>query len=196
MSTATADFAMDFEDNQQAEADKRLLVRFSVVPTHCEYESIQQGRPIYKDEEVIEIMMPGSKNTVSNLVDDGYRRRFARQYAQFKSGQAAVEIGTPLSALVWMTPSQILELNALNCRTVEQLAGMPDQQSQAFMGHHAMKQRAQAYLEFAKDAAPMLKLQAELEKRDDQIATMQKQIEALAAAAEKKARVPEVPAKA
>jgi len=197
MSTDIADFAMDFEDNQQTEADKRLLVRFSIVPTHCEYESIQQGRPIYKDEEVIEIMVPGSKDSVASLVNDSYRQRFAKQYTNFKAGREAAESGTPLSALVWLTPSQIMELNSLNCRTVEQLAGMSDQLSQKFMGHHAMKQRAQAYLEFAKDAAPMLKLQAELEKRDDQIATMQKQIEALAEAAEKtEARVPKVPAKA
>ena len=130
---------------------------------------------------------------MASLVNDSYRRRFAKQYANFKAGREAAESGTPLSALVWLTPSQIMELNSLNCRTVEQLAGMSDQLSQKFMGHHAMKQRAQAYLEFAKDAAPMLKLQAELEKRDDQIATMQKQIEALAE--KSKAKVPEVPAK-
>lgn len=197
MSTPIADFEMNFEDSQQAEADKRLFVRFSIVPMHCESESIEQGRPIFKDEEVVEVMVPGSKDSVSNLVTDYYRQRFARQYSAFKAGLSSVETGTPLSALVWLTPSQIMELNALNCRTVEQLAGMPDQLSQKFMGHHAMKQRAQAYLELAKDAAPMLKLQAELEKRDNLIETMQKQIEQLVAATEKtKAKVPEVPAKA
>lgn len=181
----TADFDMNFEDSQQDEADKRLLVRFSIVSTPCEYESIQQGRPIFKDEEVIEIMVPGSRNTITNLADDNYKRRFAKQYAHFKAKGELKESGTPLSALVWLSPAQIMELNALNCYTVEQLAGMPDQLSQKFMGHHSMKQRAQKFLDLAKEAAPLLKLQAELEVRDDTIANMQKQLDILVAAVDK-----------
>ena len=181
----TADFEMNFEDAQQDEADRKLMVKFSVIPTHCEFESVQAGRPIYRDEEIIEIMIPGSKNTIANLVDDNYRRRFAKQYAHFKAGREIKEQGTPLSALVWLTPAQIMELNAVNCYTVEQLAAMSDQLSQKFMGHHSMKQRAQKYLDLAKEAAPMLKLQQELENRDDTIANLQRQIDVLAAAAEK-----------
>lgn len=186
----TADFEMNFEDGQQDEADKRLLVKFSIVPAHCEFESIQQGRPVFRDEEVISIMTPGSRDTVTSLVDDNYKRRFAKQYAHFKAGRELKESGTPLSALVWLSPAQVMELNAVNCHTVEQLAGMSDQDSQKFMGHHAIKQRAQKYLDLAKEAAPMLKLQQELETRDDIIANMKKQLDVLSAA------VAKVPAKA
>lgn len=192
MSTPTADFQMDFEDSQQAEADKKLLVKFSIQPTHCEFASIEAGRPIYRDEEVVEIMFPGSRTVSAAIVTDEHKRRFPRQYAAFKQGIEQKADGTPLSVLVWLTPSQIMEFAALNCTTVEQLAAMPDQLAQRFMGAHSMKQRAQAYLDAAKDAAPMLKLQAELEKRDDIIANMQKQLDELVAAraAESKAKVP------
>jgi hypothetical protein len=190
---STLDFDMNFEDGQQDEADKRLMIKFAVVPTYCEYESIQQGRPVYKDEEVIHIMVPGSRDVTANLVDDNYRRRFAKQYERFKKGAAELQNGTPLSVLVWLTPAQIAELNAVNCHTVEQLAGMPDNLAQKFMGAQALKQRAQGYLDTAKDQAPMLKLQAELEKRDETIAQMQAQ---LAQLIEAQKAPPKVPVKA
>ena len=156
-------------------------MKFSIQPTHCEFASIEAGRPIFRDEEIIEIMFPGSRTVAAEMVNETHRQRFPKQYAAFKAGRAQKADGTPLSVLVWLTPSQIMEFNALNCTTVEQLANMPDSQIQKFMGAHSMKQRAQAYLTAAKDAAPLLMLQAELEKRDDQIATMQKQLAELSA---------------
>jgi hypothetical protein len=178
---STLDFDMNFEDGQQDEADKRLLVKFTLQSTYVEHESITAGRPIYKDEETIQIMAPGSRDVTSGLVTEEYKRRFPKQYARFKAGHDQLQTGTPLSALVWMTPAQIAELNAVNCFTVEQLANMPDNLSQKFMGAQALKQRAQKYLDIAKDQAPMLMLQAELEKRDEQLAQLQKQMEVLQA---------------
>jgi uncharacterized protein YunC (DUF1805 family) len=191
MSTDTLDFDMNFEDGQQSEADRRLLVKFTLVPTHQEFESIKEGRPVYKDEEVIQIMIPGSRNVIASKVNPSHRQRFAKQYAAFKAGQAQAITGTPLSVLVWMTPAQQAEFGALNVKTVEQLATLPDNVAHRFMGAQAIKQRAQAYLDSAKDQAPMLRLQAELETRDEQIAQMQAQIQELIAAAK-----PKVPIKA
>jgi hypothetical protein len=126
------------------------------------------------------------------MVTEDHRRRFPKQYAAFKQGIEQKAEGTPLSVLVWLTPSQIMEFAALNCTTVEQLAAMPDQLAQKFMGAHSMKQRAQVYLNSAKDAAPMLRLQAELEQRDDTISNMKKQLDELVAAM---AAIKKVPAK-
>lgn len=182
---STLDFDMNFEDNQQNEADKRLPVKFSLIPTLCEAETLAQGRPIYRDEEVIHIMIPGSRDITAALVDDNYRRRFARQYAAFKAGQEQHLNGTPLNVLVWLTPAQIAELNAVNCHTVEQLAEMPESLAQKFMGAHALQQRAKTYLLAAKEQAPMIKLQAELEKRDEEIATLNRQMAELMASVAK-----------
>jgi len=178
---STLDFDMNFDEAQQDEADKKLLVKFTLQSTYMEQESITAGRPIYKDEETIQIMAPGSRDIFSGLVTEQYRQRFPRQYARFKAGTEQLQNGTPLSALVWMTPAQIAELNAVNCYTVEQLAGMPDSVAHKFMGAQALKQRAQKYLDIAKEQAPMLVLQAELEKRDEQLAQLQKQMTELIA---------------
>lgn len=189
MSVDTLDFVMNFEDNQQSEADKRLLVRFYTEPVHQEFASIQAGRPIYKDEDFVAITTPGSRNTVTAPATYEYQQRFADQYKRFKNSQNQVINGTPLSVLPWMSKSQVAEFAASNVHTVEALANMPDSVSHMFMGHQQIKQRAQAYLDIAKDAAPMLKLQSELEKRDAQIEELQAQMAAvLASKTETKAK--------
>ena len=183
MSTDTIDYQMNFEANEQSEADKKLLVAFYTEPLHNESKSIEAGRPIYDDTEMIKIMFPGQRDTVTSMVNSEYISRFPGQYARYKRGQEQIGDGTPLTQLPWLTAAQVAEFKAVNCHTVEQLVGMPDNVSQKFMGHHAIKQRAEQYLKFAKDAAPMLKMATELEKRDEQIAELQRAVEAMRAVA-------------
>jgi len=179
MSTDTLDYQMNFEDSQQAEADKKLLAVFFTEAVECGFKSQEAGRPIFEDQEMIRIMFPGQRDTVVSFVNPSYIARFPTQYARYKAGREQLIEGTPLSALTWLTQSQIAEFKAVNCHTVEQLVGMPDNVAVRFMGHNAIKQRATTYLTLAKDAAPMLKMAAELEKRDEQIAELQRAVEAM-----------------
>ena len=189
MSTGTIDYNMDFQDNQQAEADKRLLVHFFKDAIQNNFKTKEAGRPIFDEFDFVKVMAPGSRDTVVTRVADGsdYARRFPTQWAQYKARQEQSLTGTPLSQVPWLTVGQIAEFNAVNCRTVEQLVGMPDNLSQKFMGHFQIKQRAQVYLDAAKSAAPALKLQAELEKRDMEIAELRGMIEAMQATQQAKA---------
>jgi len=189
VSTGTIDYNMDFQDNQQAEADKRLLVHFFKDAVQNNFKTKEAGRPIFDEFDFVKVMAPGSRDTVVTRVADGsdYARRFPTQWAQYKARQEQSLTGTPLSQVPWLTVGQIAEFNAVNCRTVEQLVGMPDNLSQKFMGHFQIKQRAQVYLDAAKSAAPALKLQAELEKRDMEIAELRGMIEAMQATQQAKA---------
>lgn len=182
MSTATLDHELNFESNQQSDADKRLLVMFYAEPIKNESKSIEAGRPIYEDIDHIRIITPGSRDNFVTEVTQEYIERFPQQWARYKAKQDQNVSGTPLDALPWMTRAQVAEFKAVGCHTVEQLVGMPDNLSQKFMGHFQIKQRAQAFLDAAAGAAPMLKLQSELEKRDEQIAALQAQMEAMVAA--------------
>jgi hypothetical protein len=186
------DHAMDFQDNQQSESDKRLLVVFYVETIRNESKSIEAGRPIFDEIDHIRILTPGSKDTFVTEVNQGYIERFPQQWARYKAKQEQHASGTLLSELPWMTRSQVAELNAVNCMTVEQLVGMQDSLASKFMGYHQLKQRAQSFLDAAAGAAPALKLQAELDKRDEQIAELQAQMKAMLAAqkAEQAAKVP------
>lgn len=179
MSTETADFAMNFEDAQQSEADKRLLVLFYRSTLKNEPKSIAAGRPIFDEIDLVKIITPGSRDSFVGDATPEYQARFATQWARYKAGQEQTTSGTPLSMLPWLSMSQVDEFKAVGCHTVEQLVGMPDSVSQKFMGHFQIKQRAQVYLDAASNAAPTLKMQAELEKRDEQIAELQAQVAAM-----------------
>lgn len=179
MSTPVFESDMNFEAHEQSEADKRLVVMFYEDAIKNELKSFEEGRPIFDSVTLVKIITPGSRDTFVGDATLEYQQRFPRQWAQFKAKQEQTTSGTPLNQLPWITVAQVAEFNAMNVHTVEQLVGMPDAVSQRFMGHHAIKQKAQAYLDAAKDAAPMLKLQGELQKRDEQIAEMQAQIQAL-----------------
>ena len=175
----TLDFAMNFEDAQQSEADKRLLVVFYRDTLKNESKSEKAGRPIFDEIDLIKIITPGSRDSFVGDATLEYQQRFPAQWQRYKAGKEQLQSGTPLEQLPWISVSQIAEFKAVGCHTVEQLVAMPDAMSQRFMGHHGIKQRAQAYLDAATSAAPMLMLTAELERRDLQIKELQDQMQAL-----------------
>lgn len=191
MSTDTIEYEMNFEDGQQSDADKRLLVLFYREPIKNETKSVEAGRPIFDEIDLVKIITPGSRDSFIGDATEEYQRRFPGQWARYKAGKDQDVSGTPLNQLPFLSIGQVAEFNAMGCKTIEQLVGMPDSLSQKFMGHHAIKQRAQAYLDAANNRAPMLVLQAELEKRDGQIAELQAQMAQMLAnqTAEKTAKV-------
>lgn len=182
MSTDVLDIQMNFEEGQQSEADKKLMVLFYKTSMKNEDKSVAAGRPIFDDIDAIKIISPGSKDSFTGLATYEYQQRFPEQWKRFQARQDQTSSGTPLNQMPWLTPGQIEEFKAVNCHTLEQLVGMPDNLSQRFMGHHAIKQKAEAYLKAATEQAPLMKLQSELEKRDEQIAELQRQMQVLIAA--------------
>lgn len=172
---------MNFEDGQQAEADKKLVAIFFRGTIKNEPKSIEAGRPIFDGIDLIRIIVPGSRDTVVGDATPNYQRRFPNQWARYKANQSQDVAGTPLSQVPWLSPEQIAEFNAIHIKTVEHLANLPDNLVQKFMGFQGIKQRAQRYLEAASAAAPSLMLQAQLQKRDEQIAEMQATIASLVA---------------
>lgn len=170
METEALDFTMNFEPNQQSEADKKLMVVFFRGTVKNEAKSIAEGRPIFDEIDLVKVLTPGSRDTFVGDATPDYQSRFPSQWARYQNGlEQRGAGGTPLNQLAWLGVGQIAEFNALNIYTVEQLAGMADSISQKFMGHLQIKQRAQTYLDAASSAAPMMKLEAELQSRDDTI---------------------------
>lgn len=177
----TLDFAMNFEENQQTEADRKLFVIFYKDVVKNEPKSTEAGRPIFDEIDLVKIITPGSRDSFVGDATEQYQHRFPQQWARYKAGKPQELSGTPLNQLPWLGVGQIAEFNGVGCHTVEQLVGMPDSISQKFMGHHAIKQRAMAYLEHAKAEAPTLKMEAELKKRDEEIAELKETVGALLA---------------
>jgi hypothetical protein len=165
-----SDFVMD--TNLIDEGDKRLMVTFHRGFELNEAKSAEAGRQVHDDVDLITIRFPGQRDNMVAKVDYGYQQRFPTQWAQYKANKEQLGSGTQLSEVPWLTPAQIADLHAANIRTVEQLANVPDSNGHAFMGFQGLKQRAQAFLDTAAGNAPALKLQAELERRDAELAEL------------------------
>ncbi len=176
-----------YEDGQQHADDKRLLVRFDIRAVKNEYLSNKEGRPIFQDEEYIQIIVPGSRDVMTAPLDETYKRRFADRYKRWKEDTNRVQhiVGTPLAEVSWMTRSQVAELAMNNVYTVENLADMSDIDAMKFMGSHELRKRAKNFLQAAANEAPLTRLQQELEQRDNHIKTLEQKLEAMQAALDK-----------
>lgn len=83
---------------------------------------LANGVKKFVDQEFITITIPGDRNTeIHEQVGEFYKWRFPQEYAQFKKGQGAALIGTPLDMWPAMSQSQIEELKYEGIRTVEQV---------------------------------------------------------------------------
>jgi hypothetical protein len=202
--------------SDEQNADSRLQVRFYKRPVQQEQESIEAGRPIFKEFDFVHICVAGDTLTeIDTYVQAHHKTRFPIQWAQYQNRVGATEpdvIGTPVSEWPLVSKSQAEELRALKFHTVEAIAHASDQQLQrigmaAGMSPYAFRDKAKAFLNLATNAAETDKREAEinflkeeLAKKDEEtakikaetdakLAQMQDQMAAiLAAVGEKKTR--------
>jgi hypothetical protein len=177
------DAGMAFRSDGQAvsrQGDDKLYVKFYSKAIKDEAKSQEAGRAIFKDTLFINIKMPGDKhNDVNRIAFPEDIQRFPVHFERFKRGQEQV-VGTPLSALPFLTEVQVEEYASMFIKTVEQLAGLPDVQAQKILGSITHKQQAQAWLDSFKGAE---RLRAEFEEQRkadaEKMAAMQAQLDAL-----------------
>lgn len=165
-----------FTSTAQDEGDRKLFVQFFAQAVQNEDKSVVEGRPIFDEQDCVRIITPGSRDVMVTLATPDYQRRFPRQWAQYKQSQEQTLEGTPLDQVPFLSVAQIAELKAVQCHTLEQLAGLSDTALNRMMGLSRLRDRAQVYLAASKDAAPLVQMQAELEARDGKIALLESQI--------------------
>jgi hypothetical protein len=181
MPTAAYDGAV-YDHSNQYEDDKRLLVMFFREAVKNEVKSAEAGRPIFDEVDMIRVITPGSRDVLVTKANQHYKDRFPKHWDLYQRKQEQIGDGTPLDQVPFLTVGQIAELKALNVMTLEQLAGLADNVAHRFMGFNDMKRKAQQYLEAAKSAAPITKLNEELAKRDAEIEALKQQMAQLIAA--------------
>lgn len=163
-------------------ADDTLLVKFFVKAVKDEAKSLEEGRPVFKDVEYIDIRVPGQRDSMACRPASARDiERFPRHYHAFKERTELPQEGTPLSEWPAISRSQAEELSFYNVKTVEQLAELSDTHASQFMGIQALKRQAKDWLEVAKEQAAANNLRKELEQRDEMIASLQEQINELTA---------------
>lgn len=153
--------------------------RFFIDSVQDPVASENQGRPIFRDEERVEIIMPGNPHTRPVArVSDEHRERWPKEYAAFKAGIEISPEGTPLEEWSLLKRSQVLELKALGFKTVEHVRDMDDHAIQRIgMGGRNLKQAAEVFLDDANRIALTSQLVAENDRKDEQIAHLTRQVE-------------------
>ena len=145
--------------------DDKLYVNFYTRSVRNEAKSLEAGRAIFEEQTYINIKLPGDKhNDVNRVAYPEDIMRFPIHYERFRKNMEQV-VGTPLTAVPFLTDPQVQEYKALYIRTVEQLAGLPDVQCQKIFGSVAHKQQAVAWLESFK-GADRLRQEFETEKAE------------------------------
>jgi len=176
------EFEFDVADFSKANAgDDKLFVVFYQSYVKDDTESEKQGRPVFRDETFIRIVSPGDRN---NVVERPLRpddpKRFPKQWAIYKQGEEQVGIGLRLEEWPLVSRAMVEELKFFNFRTVEHIAEAKDDVCSKMPGLRQLKDKATAYLQLAKDNAPLEQMQNELARRDATISALQAQVEELA----------------
>jgi hypothetical protein len=169
---------------QRYEGDKHLYVSFYVRPVLHPMRSQEAQRAIYVEEDYIRIVTPGSRLTVIDapVTSGNYMRRFGKQYNAWKVDAKAHQDGTPLEAfpVLFSRVGMIAELQAINIRTVEQLAAIADNNIGNIMGGHELRAKAKAYIDSIKGTdVQLLALNDENAKMRIQLELLQKQLAVL-----------------
>ncbi len=159
----------------------RPIVRFYIEPVERPGKSLQEGRPIYEDCDMVAIINPGSRDEFVKEVDDKVKRDpwMGSIYARWKATQQQPTDGTPLTMVPFLTPAVIKELQGLNIMSLEHLANAPDTAAQRMMGMVELRKKAKSYLEAAAGSAVVTRLESELASRDLDLAGKQRQIDDL-----------------
>lgn len=180
--------------SDEQNADSRLQVRFYKRPVQQEQESLEAGRPIYKEFDFVHICVAGDTLTeIDTYVLPSHKTRFPIQWANYMNRQGANEpevVGTPVSEWPLVSKSQAEELRAMKFHTVESIAGASDQQLQrmgmaAGMSPYAFRDKAKSFLNLATSSAETDKreqeinsLKEELAKKDLETAKMKAETDA------------------
>lgn len=177
-------------DETRFSMDNKLYVEFYRKPVLQPGKSREAGRAVYDEVDYVRIHVPGDKSSViERPVSQQDIFRFQDRYNKWKAGQEEAVTGTPLSALPGMTASKVEEYKFFKLVTVEQLAEANDNLGAKFMSFHQDKQRAKAFIEVAKNNAPIEKMNEELQKRDAEIENLKTMVEALQASQSGKRKV-------
>lgn len=143
-------------------------------------KTAEQGRPIYRNVDMLRIMFPGDNTKevvrIVRIEASGNQPadpdRFPRQWAAFQAQQEQIQDGTPIEQWPPISKAQALELKAMKIHTVEQLAAVTDTNLK-WMGARQLRDNAIAWLSEAESGAETIKLQ-------NRISELQAQLEAMA----------------
>lgn len=180
--------------------ERPAYVRFERRPMEDKAASIREGRYVAKDVDFALVTPPYSKDCVEykveqwlinmerNVRDGRIPEKWADQwkasYNSWKNGQEMPLSGTPIKGWGVLSPAQQQTLIAMNCLTVEDLAGINDEGLRRIgMGAIELRDKAKNWLASMKDHGAVTVQLAAMEQENRNLATtveaLKAQVEAL-----------------
>lgn len=154
--------------------------RFHFHPVEDPVATAAQGRPIFVQQERVQIIQPGNPSSPVLMVTDNERQRWPDQYAAFVKGEQVSVHGTPIEQWAYLPRNAVLELKAIDLHTIEQIAGLPDSAIHKIgMAGRNIRDMAKAYLDDADAQAITSTAIARAERAELRVATLEKQVEEL-----------------
>lgn len=175
---------MEFDTPEyRAQQPSAARPHFYIKPKMHKGESEKQGRPIFKDVEYVEIFIAGDKDCqIDTPVKQQHIDRWPEQYRKFKAGLEDVLEGTPIEEWAAIPRHRVMELRALNIRTVEEVSALSDSGIQNLgMDGRQLVAKAKAFLASADDHKAVEKYAAENERLKTDIEMLKNQIAQLGA---------------
>ncbi len=144
-----------------AQTDVLVTPFFKTIPVEDPKASKLAGRPIFRDDEFVEVRVAGERNYAPVFpaaqmwkrvdgVEVSYAERWSEQYRRFKENNTQIASGTPLSELPFLSQAKQAELRAFKIYTAEALAALDGKNLKTLgMDGRKWKDQAAAYLDKA-----------------------------------------------
>ena len=177
-----------------------LAVRFYSKEVQNDFLTNKEGRPISYMADFVRIEVPGNQTSIiETFVNNEHKARFPQQWAIYLNEKADGNNnpdnvqGTILRDWPILNAAQATELKHFKFYTVEQVAAASDQQIMAIgmtagMSPLALRDKAIAFLENAKDSSFAQRQSEELKLREQEIADLKEQMTRLAKMVEAKSK--------
>lgn len=130
---------MNHDGSVRFGAENQMLAIFYRGTKRDNFASQQNGYPIEKGVDMLEIRQFGEKDSTKREVTPADQIRFPQQWAAYKANREQVQDGTPLDLLFPKNPEVVSTLKANNVHTIQALAAVPDSSSLPFIGEHRAK---------------------------------------------------------
>lgn len=152
--------------------DQQLLVKFFNHAQISKFKSDKAGVPVFEDVEMISVIQPGEKEEIKQLATDFHRRRFPKEYENFKAGIEQVAGGTPLEMLFPSEPSTVLTLKQFHIFNVQQLSAITDSAMTQLPFGRTLVDRARAYMSQAGGGQNFHAMQQAMQKQIEELKAM------------------------
>ena len=188
---------MSVGDILERDEERPAYVRFELRAVKDNEASLKAGHYVSKDEEIVLIMPPYSKDCHENTVprwlpqldrevNNGripikHKELWLEIYARWKKGLEPPVNGTSVKDWNAISPAQCQNLINAGCRSIEDLAQVNDEGMRRIgMGANDLKNKAKAWLQAAKDHGPLTEEVTQLKNQNKQlegtISSLQEQI--------------------